>query len=191
MWKELRGFFLCYWTWVLQRRCEVRAASQAPVPSGPAQGWAPLPSPAGNVGSTFPAPGSVQTRKAVCGGDVLCGPAPGLSVSRGSVCGEFGWALGGPVASAGPHFQKGRSSRRPGLWRRQGPVPPGPSEATWVYIKGPGCPLKCTAVTPILCQAAGWACPRRGARLGPLSSSRAALRLGPSGGGAAHSTAGC
>ena len=81
------GFFLCHWTWVLQQRYEVRAASQAPVPSHPATGWAPfLPGPAGNVGSTFPAPGGVQTRKAVCGGDVLGSPTPGLSVSRSLVC---------------------------------------------------------------------------------------------------------
>ena len=84
--KNSEGFF-CPWTWVLQRRYEVRAASQAPVPSGPAKGWAPfLPGPAGNVGSAFPAPGGVQTRKAVCGGDGLGGPTPGLSVSWGSVC---------------------------------------------------------------------------------------------------------
>lgn len=35
-----------------------------------------------------------------------------------------------------PRLQKGRRGRRPGLWKRRGPVPWGLSEATWVYVKG-------------------------------------------------------
>lgn len=142
--KDSEGFFLCHWTWILQRWCEVRAASQAPVPSGPAQGWAPFsPSPAGNVGSTFPALGGVSDAESPlwqCAQQPHAGPVsiPGLDMRV---------SPGGLWEDLWPRLQKGRRGRRPGLWKRRGPVPWGLSEATWVYVKGPGCPLKCTTAT--------------------------------------------
>lgn len=98
------------------------------------------------MGSTFPALGGVSNAESPlwqCAQRPRAGPViiPGLDMRVSP-----GGALGGPVASSpkkeereeGPQAKGFRSARSLSL---------GTVRGRWVYVKGPGCPLKCTTAT--------------------------------------------